>query len=55
MSTEPTQSLRDQELRRMLVTTSTAEPVRPRRRPVVWHAVRAERSRHYDDPTRRGS
>ena len=41
MSTEPTQSLRDQELRRMLVATSTAEPVRPQRRSAVMASLAA--------------
>ena len=41
MSTEPTQSLRDQELRRMLVATSTAEPVRPRRRSTIMASIAA--------------
>lgn len=41
MSTEPTQSLRDQELRRMLVATSSAEPGRPRRRGTVMASIAA--------------
>lgn len=39
MPTDPTESLRDHELRRMLVATSYAEPVRPRRRSAVMASI----------------
>lgn len=41
MSTDPTLSLRDQELRRMLVATSSANPSRPRRRSTVITSLAA--------------
>ena len=41
MSTDPTLSLRDQELRRMLVATSAAVPARPRRRGTVIASIAA--------------